>query len=64
MIARGQAIRDLGRLQKKRGRDRRRELKGQAKFKLLDGEIRIAEIHWYEAHSLGKKRFKIKGFLD
>jgi len=23
-----------------------------------------AEVHWYEAHGIGKKKMKIKSFLD
>jgi hypothetical protein len=27
--------------------------------------IRLAEVHWYEAHGIGKKEFKLKlPFLD
>ena len=46
IIARGQSIRDLKRLQKKYGPGRWRKLKGQAKVELIDGEMRLAEIHW------------------
>jgi hypothetical protein len=28
------------------------------------GEITDSEIIWYEAHGIGRKRFKIKRFLD
>jgi hypothetical protein len=28
--------------------------------RLLDGAIRVAEVHWYEAHGIGKKEFKLK----
>jgi len=32
---------------------------------LLDnGHSRLAEIHWYEAHGIGKRKMKIKRFLD
>jgi hypothetical protein len=31
---------------------------------LSDGTIRFAEIHWYEAHGIGKVRMKIKRYLD
>jgi hypothetical protein len=40
-------------------------LKGVASVRLPDGRIRIAEVHWYEAHGIGKKEFKLKlPFLD
>lgn len=63
-IAKGRAIRDLARLRKKYGAGRWRKLKGIARVRLEDDSIRRAEIHWYEAHGIGKKRFKIKQFLD
>jgi hypothetical protein len=64
IIASGRAIRDLARLRKKYGAGRWRKLKGRATIRLENGSIRYAEIHWYEAHGIGKKRFKIKRFLD
>jgi hypothetical protein len=30
----------------------------------VDGKIRKAELHWYEAHGIGKRKMKIKSFLD
>jgi hypothetical protein len=58
------AIRELPSLQQRFGRGRWRKLKGVATVKLSDGTIRLAEIHWYEAHGIGKKRMKIKRYLD
>jgi len=26
--------------------------------------IRLAELHWYEAHGIGRKEIKRKGYLD
>jgi hypothetical protein len=63
-IAVGNAIRDIARLRKRYGRGRWRKLKGVATVRLSDGSIRQAEIHWYEAHGIGRKRFKIKRFLE
>lgn len=63
-IAAGKAIRDLARLEKSYGRGRWRKLKGIATVHLPNGSIRQAEVHWYEAHGIGKKRMKIKRFLD
>jgi hypothetical protein len=31
--------------------------------RLADGTIYEAEIHWYEAHGIGKREFKIKDIL-
>ncbi|MEM2126318.1 MAG: hypothetical protein QXQ53_07985 [Candidatus Methanosuratincola sp.] len=63
-IAVGRSIRDLERLRQQYGPGRWRKLKGVALVRLRSGEIRKAEIHWYEAHGLGRKKLKIKRFLD
>jgi hypothetical protein len=63
-IAVGAAIRELPRLQKAYGPGRWRRLKGVASVRLRSGRIRTAELHWYEAHGIGRKEFKIKRFLD
>jgi hypothetical protein len=39
-------------------------MKGVADVALADGTLRIAELHWYEAHGVGKRKLKIKRFLD
>jgi hypothetical protein len=65
VIATGTGIRDRARLRKVYGRGRWRKLKAVASVRLPDGTIRLAEIHWYEAHGIGKKEFKLKlPFLD
>jgi len=64
VIAAGASIRELRRLRKRFGPGRWKKMKGAASVKLGDGTIRKAEIHWYEAHGIGKKKFKIKRFLD
>ena len=51
-------------LNKKYGSGNWRKLKGTAKVRLADGRESWAEVHWYEAHGIGKKDFKIKRFLD
>ena len=64
-IATGTGVRDRARLRKQYGRGRWRKLKGIAKVRLLSGRIRLAEVHWYEAHGIGKREFKLKfPFLD
>ena len=39
-------------------------MKGIAEVELESGKLRVAEIHWYEAHGVGKKKMKIKRFMD
>ncbi len=63
-IARGSSIRELQSLRDKFGGDNWRKIKGEAEVELLNGEIRLAEIHWYECHGIGKKKLKIKRLLD
>jgi hypothetical protein len=57
-IAVGTGIRDRGRLQKYYGKGKWRKLKGIAEVQLPSGIVRLAEIHWYEAHGIGKKSLK------
>lgn len=46
------------------GRGRWRKMKGVATIETLAGEIRRAEVHWYEAHGIGRREIKRKQFLD
>ena len=64
VIARGRGIRELRRLRRAYGPGSWRKMKGEARIKLRDGAILQAEIHWYEAHGIGKKEFKVKRILD
>lgn len=64
IIAAGTGVRDRERLRKTYGGKRWRKLKGIAKIRLMSGEIREAELHWYEAHGVGKKETKIKRYVD
>jgi hypothetical protein len=63
-IAVERRIRDIERLRKMYGSGRWRKLKGFATVRLEDGFECRAELHWYEAHGIGKKEMKIKGLLD
>jgi hypothetical protein len=63
-IAVGSRIRDVKRLRKHYGKGRWRKLKGIARIRLANGRIRLAELHWYEAHGIGKKEIKRKRYLD
>jgi len=63
-IAVGGRIRDIMRLRRQYGPGRWRKLKGVATVRMEDGSLRRAEVHWYEAHGIGKEKLKIKRFLD
>jgi hypothetical protein len=63
-IAVSRAIRDLKRLRRLHGGRRWRKIKGSARVELLNGEVHLAELHWYESHGIGKKEMKIKRLLD
>lgn len=63
-IAVASGVRDVRRLRRLHGGRRWRKLKGSVYVELLSGEIRLAELHWYEAHGIGKQEIKIKRLLD
>jgi hypothetical protein len=64
IIAKGRGIRSLPRLRAAFGGSNWRKMKGLAVVELQNGARRRAEIHWYEAHGIGRKWLKIKRFLD
>jgi hypothetical protein len=64
LIASGAAIRERKRLWKAYGKGRWRKLKGTANLEFHDRTICYAEVHWYEAHGIGAKEYKIKRILD
>ena len=63
-IAAGKKLRERKRLWKAYGKGRWRKKKGLARVCLSDGTIVSAEVHWYEAHGIGSKEFKIKRIVD
>lgn len=63
-IAIGKSIRILPLLRKQYGKGRWRKLKGVATVRLADSTTRRAEVHWFEAHGIGKRKMRIKCFLD
>ena len=63
-IAVGRSIRELRRLRKQYGGRRWRKQKGVATVELPDGLIVRAEVHWYEAHGVGRREMKLKLILD
>lgn len=62
-IAVGSSIVEITQLRERYGQGRWRKLKGVAMVRLANDRIRQAEIHWYEAHGIGKRKVKIKRFL-
>ena len=63
-FATGSAIRELPRLRRVYGTGRWRKRKGVALVRLEDGSVFRAEVHWYEAHGIGRFEIRIKRFLD
>ena len=63
-IAKGHGIRELKRLQRRYGRGRWRKLRGFARVRLADGVRAVAEVHWYEAHGIGRRELKIKRLVE
>lgn len=63
-IAKGNGIRDLARLRGRYGTSAKwRKCKGRSKVELANGSIVDAEVHWYEAQSIGKVEMKIKRIM-
>ncbi len=63
-IAVDNEIDEVKRLRKQYGQGRWRKLKGIAMIRLRSGRIRKAELHWYEAHGVGKREIKRKRYLE
>jgi hypothetical protein len=63
LIASGRRVRQRRRLVKTYGGRRWRKFKGVAMVRLSDGTIRRAELHWYEAHGVGRRELKLKRLL-
>jgi hypothetical protein len=64
VISRGHGVRVRSLLRKAYGRGNWRKLKGVATVRLPNGVQREVELHWYEAHGIGKRDLKIKRYLD
>lgn len=61
-IATGRSIRELANLRKLFGRGNWRKCKGMTTVRFSNGIIARAEVHWYEAHGIGRRKEKIKKF--
>ena len=62
-IAVGRRIREHGRLRRMYGIGRWRKQKGVARVQLPNGLVRWAEVHWYEAHGIGRRELKVKRLI-
>lgn len=63
-IAIGRGIRELRPVVRDYGPGRWRKRKGIATVELPTGVLREAELHWYEAHGIGKREIKFKRYVD
>ena len=61
-IASGRGIRIYSRLVRRFGKGKWRKMKGFATIRLANGRVVDAELHWYEAHGIGKRGVKIKRY--
>ena len=59
-IAIGRGVGGRRRLNKLYGKGRWRKLKGFASVRLPDDTLHKAEVHWYEAHGIGRRELKLK----
>jgi len=64
IIAVNLSIRERRQLQAQFGGHRWRKLKGIGRVRFPNGEIRWAEVHWYEAYGVGRRKMKVKRVLE
>jgi hypothetical protein len=60
VIATGRGVRVARWLRTRYGADRWRKMKGWALIRERNGVVHEAELHWFEAHGVGKVQWKIK----
>jgi hypothetical protein len=60
VIASGRGVSIAARLKRRFGGGRWRKMKGMALIRERNGVIHAAELHWYEAHGVGRVGWKIK----
>ena len=63
VIAKGSSVKIRKKLEKLYGRGNWKKMKGVAKVRLSDNSVKLAEIHWFEAHGIGKRNIKVKYYL-
>ncbi len=59
-IAEGRGVYIRRHLDRIYGKGHWRKRKGIARIRFSDGSTCIAEVHWFEAHGIGRKDFKVK----
>jgi hypothetical protein len=64
VVAAGPGVRVRALLNRMYGKARWRKMKGTATVRLPNASIRKVELHWYEAHGMGKRDLKIKRYLE
>ena len=64
IIARGKSVDIRHALDRAFGRGNWRKLKGIAIIEYEDGTVWRSELHWYEAHGIGRRREKVKRDLE
>lgn len=64
IIARGKGVDIRHHLNRTYGQGNWRKLKGVAIIEYEDGSIWRSELHWYEAHGIGRRREKVKRDLE
>lgn len=62
-IAAGPGVKVRSFLRKVYGPGRWRKMKGIATVRLSNGNLRRVELHWYEAHGIGRRDMKIKRYV-
>ena len=63
VIAVNLSIHERRKLQEQFGGRRWRKLKGVGRVRFPTGEVCWAEVHWYEAHGVGRRKMKVKRVL-
>ena len=64
VIARGPSLRRRHAIAARFGTGDWRKMAGAAWIRLPGGQTVLAELHWYEAHGIGRRAFKIKRLLE
>lgn len=64
VVAVGRRLRVRGMLGRLYGKGRWRKLKGRGLVELPNGRVVLAELHWYEAHGIGRVDMKVKRLLE
>jgi hypothetical protein len=59
-LARGRSVRQRARLNRAFGKASWRKMMGVGLVRFASGEIRWAELQWFEAHGIGRKEIKVK----